>query len=41
MWDYIVWFTDNWYFIGTMIFLLLVLVAVLVWRLVLTKKEDD
>jgi hypothetical protein len=34
-------FTSSWTFIGIMIFLLLALVGVLVWRLVFSKKDED
>jgi len=34
-------FMSSWYFIGGMIFLLVLLVAFLVYRLVFAKKEED
>ena len=41
MWDNLMSVVDNWYFIGGCLFLLLVLVGILVYRLMFAKKDEE
>jgi hypothetical protein len=41
MWDWLMSFMDNWYFIGGCIFLLVVLGGFLAYRLFFNKQDDD